>query len=265
MPYKNITISLLILLGLLFVAWVISGSQSFKTCFRNNENAQTYSALQEDINVVTKAVIRIRLNSECALHFFGDDSAAITALSTLLIAAFTWTLWLSTRRQWRLTQRTICLARAEFNATHRPHLIVRDISVVGDNIVFLLINKGDAPAVLVESWLLVESPTEGQAIRPMRSEGHNNLGNISFAVGEIREITWPLGEFTMSIKYGAGIPIKRGDMTEYDHRGAIHFAMTIVYADSERQHRRRSVFRRKWDRERKGFCRLNDPDQEYTD
>jgi hypothetical protein len=199
------------------------------------------------------------------LKFFTTYNGAITAIATGIIAYFTWTLWLSTRKQWRLTQRTICLARAEFNATHRPHLIVRDISVVGDNIVFLLINKGDAPAVLVESWLLVESPTEGQAIRPMRSEGHNNLGNISFAVGEIREITWPLGEFTMSIKYGAGIPIKRGDMTEYDHRGAIHFAMTIVYADSERQHRRRSVFRRKWDRERKGFCRLNDPDQEYTD
>ena len=188
-----------------------------------------------------------------------------SAGATIAIAIFTWTLWGATVDQGRLTQQSIELARAEFNATHRPHLVVRDISVDGDNVIFLLINKGDAPCTIIESWVFLEHVSEDQAIRPMLSAGHDDLGNIHLAVGEIRQITWPAKEFGFFFRFPeAGRPEKNGDMTRFIRGEFIHFAMTIVYADLTGQ-RRRSVYRRRWNPDKGGFYRLDDPDQEYSD
>jgi hypothetical protein len=54
-----------------------------------------------------------------------DYGPAISAAAVVAIAAFTWTLWLATTAQGRLTQKSIDLARDEFISTHRPRLIVR--------------------------------------------------------------------------------------------------------------------------------------------
>jgi hypothetical protein len=100
MRYSLIKSYLFVLLALFLVSWVISGSDSFKKCFRGNENKETYASLQEDYDVITKAIIRIRFNGECGLHFFGDSSAAITALATIAIAWFTLSLRDSTNKLW---------------------------------------------------------------------------------------------------------------------------------------------------------------------
>lgn len=221
------------------------------------------------------------------------DRETVNAISTFVIAAFTVVLAWRTGGLFKETARlrTIAdqqqadllrsiiatealakaahesadVARAEFNATHRPHLIARDISIDGENIVFLLINKGDAPAIVVESSLLVQYITDkDQATLPMLSTGHNDLGNISFAVGEVRQKAWPLGSAGFHIRFPeAGKASKTDDITSFI-KGETHFFMTIVYADSAGQ-RRRSVFHRKWDDKRRGFYRFDDPDQEYTD
>lgn len=139
------------------------------------------------------------------------------------------------------------ISRREFNAAHRPHLIVRDIARDGDNILYLLINKGNAEATIVESWIMVENLPPYASLRPLRSYGHDCLGPQHFAVGEMKDMKYPhlVNFFT------------DGDMELY-------FVGTIVYVDRENQ-RRRTVFRRRWDVEMQGFRRLDDPDQEYSD
>jgi hypothetical protein len=162
--------------------------------------------------------------------------------------------------QLRLIGKSIDLARDEFNATHRPHLIVRDVCMDGNNIAYLLVNKGDAPAVIVESWIMAESIQFGGVMRPLRSSGHNELGQLSFAVGQIRDLTYIIpGDPSVFIHFHDA---KRKDRPEIF--GDFHFTGTIIYTDSRGQ-QRRSVFRRRWDDIRKGFYRVDDPDQEYSD
>jgi hypothetical protein len=58
-----------------------------------------------------------------------DYGPAISAAATVAIAAFTWTLWLATTEQGRLTQQSIDLARDEFISTQRPRIIIRQIAI----------------------------------------------------------------------------------------------------------------------------------------
>ena len=79
----------------------------------------------------------------------------VTAIGTLLIALFTWTLWRSSTKLWIVTNETIKLARAEFNSTHRPRIRIKNVWImrplVPDEPVVvdvLLVNVGNAPAVI---------------------------------------------------------------------------------------------------------------------
>jgi hypothetical protein len=53
----------------------------------------------------------------------------ITALATVAIAWFTWTLWRATTGTLAATQESIKLSREEFNATHRPKIKVHAAEV----------------------------------------------------------------------------------------------------------------------------------------
>jgi hypothetical protein len=139
------------------------------------------------------------------------------------------------------------IARAEFNATHRPHLIVRDVCLDGNNIAYLLINKGDAKATIVESWIMDEYIPKNGGLRPLRSYGHDCLKRLNFAVGEMKDLTYCPKQ---ALNFFSSMEL--------------YFVGTIVYSDGAGQ-RRRTVFRRRWDVERQGFVSLGDPDQEYSD
>jgi len=156
------------------------------------------------------------------------------------------------------------VARDEFFSTHRPHLTIRDIVIEGGNFVFLLINKGESEAIIVESWIFTEYIIDKKRIRPLLSSGHDDLGRLSLGIGEIKSVSWPLGEIDFNIRYPrAGKAVKNRDLTSFP-LGEAHLAITIVYTDSQ-GHKRRSVFRRRWNVENERFERLDDPDQEYSD
>jgi hypothetical protein len=208
-------------------------------------------------------------------QFAETNDGAITAVATILIAAFTIVLAIRTGGLFKETaglraiateqraymlrsiiateklaeaaHRTAALAREEFNATHRPHLNIRDVCLDGKNIAYLLINNGTAEATIVESWIMVEYVPGNEILRPLRSYGHDCLGRLHFAVGEVKDRTYfppqPLNFFCDNILYFVG---------------------TIVYSDPA-GHRRRTVFRRRWDTDRQGFFSVDDPDQEYSD
>jgi hypothetical protein len=156
------------------------------------------------------------------------------------------------------------LAREEFFSTHRPHLTIRDLFVDGEKIRFLLINKGESPANIIESWIFTEYIIDAKSIRPLFSSGHNDIGRFSLEAGEIQQINWPLGEIGFNIRFPtAGKAVKVGDLTSFP-KGHSHLAITIVYAGATGQ-KRRSVFRRRWNSEIRSFERIDDPDQEYSD
>jgi hypothetical protein len=61
--------------------------------------------------------------------FVDMHNGAVTALATLAVAAFTFTLWRSTKGMLAATNNSINLARDEFISTHRPKLIVRQFQI----------------------------------------------------------------------------------------------------------------------------------------
>jgi hypothetical protein len=84
------------ILGLLVIAgliWIVLGSQSFQSCINNSNNQANKQTLQERISNISSS-------RDCLGVFIDKNQAAITALSTTLIALFTLTLWGSTRQLW---------------------------------------------------------------------------------------------------------------------------------------------------------------------
>ena len=224
--------------------WIVRRSEAFQHCFREKESDQYYSALQERHDIVTTSIVRLTLNAECSLTFFDKDT--ITALATLVIAGFTGTLWLSTNRLWKVSI-------DEFNAAHRPRLIVRDVILDGDKIRYLLVNSGDASATVVESHIVTELTYPEAPVRPIWSEGFHDLDDRHFAAGETKLLTFQIIPDFIQYFRRTPAPTERVDFTG-----------TIVYTDRSGK-KRRSVFRRSWLHPAMRFYRHPDPDQEYSD
>jgi hypothetical protein len=180
-----------------------------------------------------------------------------------MIASFTIVLAAVGFRQARLIAKSIALAREEFNATHRPHIVVRDVVKDGDNILYLLVNKGDSPAIIIESYVLAEFVPDGQALQALRSAGYDCLGRLSLTVGEVKEATYKIQE---SHRLASKYPDRKVGVTGESAPafGSFYFTGTIVYEDGS-GHRRRSVFRRRWNGKSGGFEQLENPAYEYED
>jgi hypothetical protein len=90
--------------------------------------------------------------------FFSDyiTHDNVIAFGTVMIAVFTWTLWRSNVKLWSITNKSVDLARDDFNATHRPWISVTyaaitvGLSWAGRNAVVgldvFVKNTGNSPA-----------------------------------------------------------------------------------------------------------------------
>jgi hypothetical protein len=195
-----------------------------------------------------------------------------TGFFTLWIAAFTGMLAISTVLLWRSTrnaaiagERQLKIVEAEFVSTHRPRVILRDVIWEGyADIHYTLANVGETQATVVESWVMVEFVERGHAVRPLRSFGHDDLGRLILAAGEMKERICPIpGELSVAMR----VPnIRRiGIDGKEPIFGERYFTGTIVYAD-EIGVRRQTAFRRIWNDQSQSFVRLtNERDQEYAD
>lgn len=81
-----------------------------------------------------------------ALNFLEQHSSLLTVAATFAIAAFTGTLWWSTRRLWEATRR-------EFAATHRPRVVVRMVGAPTHEdehiyVVLTIANIGETDAII---------------------------------------------------------------------------------------------------------------------
>ncbi len=104
-------------LSLVLVATITT---SFQQCVADREHSY---AKEDSSGYVENAASFI----VCEGAVIDANSALLTAIATVLIAAFTLTLYEATNKQGRLTQKAIELARDEFVATHRPRVVLQKI------------------------------------------------------------------------------------------------------------------------------------------
>jgi hypothetical protein len=202
---------------------------------------------------------------DAAVAWLGETNN-LTAASTVVIAVFTIVLALVGYTQARLIRRSIDLARTEYVSTHRPRIILRDVHLIGEEILYMLVNVGDTPAIIVESWIFAEFVEDRTRLRPLRSFGHDDLGRLTFGAGQARDLTYKLpDEISFAIKFPASRRIGiEGQPPVFGER---YFVGALVYTD-DLGVRRRSIFRRRWNDDSLTFVRLRldeERDHEYAD
>jgi hypothetical protein len=99
-------------LGILWLGHVINLSPSFKDCIHNRKDDKAYQQIQKRDGILMPTITRVLLHTDCALTWADNNREAINAFSTVMIAMFTFTLWLSTHRLWKAGESQIAVARA---------------------------------------------------------------------------------------------------------------------------------------------------------
>jgi hypothetical protein len=202
-------------------------------------------------------------------------SAIISAIATGVVAWFTIKLTSATaglrdianqqqrdtREALKLTRDSLGLARDEFNATHRPELIVREVlwGPRNEEIRYTLVNKGRNSGTIIESAFELRSSESGQALR---TEGHNEIveAHRTVAPGQIHYITYTIGaeEESLTAGYMTAASQRSGYLSECCFRG------TILYGDATGV-RRRYAFTRRCEGRSQTFLPTGKPEDEWND
>jgi hypothetical protein len=130
-------------------------ASSFQSCISKQASQNS----PEHANDQGQAVVAIiRAQAICSLRLIDQHNGFFAALAAIAVAAFTFTLWVSTDKQARLTAQNTKLAREEFIATHRPKIKIHAVEITrtevdGDNRIgasILCFNVGESVAKNVE-------------------------------------------------------------------------------------------------------------------
>jgi hypothetical protein len=183
------------------------------------------------------------------------DAAKNVADAAMLNAETAQKQFLISGRQTDIQEKRKEISRLEFFATHRPHIIMRNASVIKENleskILYTLVNTGGSDATITESWVITEVVSPVQPIRNLRCAGHNDLGAIELKAGEDRDFTHTVSEDNC---FDLGFTDGENDR--------FYFTGSIRYHDPMGT-MRTSVFRRRY--KNGNFSRSDDQDHEYAD
>jgi hypothetical protein len=186
-----------------------------------------------------------------------QHNALITAIATVLIGYFTYTLYTTSAEQSLLTRESIEFARQEFVATHRPKIIVygMEVSLPGDDkprhVHFRYVNAGDTDA----------------SVTSIESHIHYSKGMVVRAGLELRRhdvIKQPI--LVRSGANGVAItPDGAGfiNLVRSGKEGVVFCVGVIVYRDSN-SIERRTGFCRWFDGKSERWKKLEDDDYEYS-
>jgi hypothetical protein len=128
---------------------------SFQTCISQNASEQSGEVSKNNSDGIASVV---KAQSICSLRLIDRHNGFFAALAALIVAAFTFTLWVATSKQAGLTFESLKLAREEFGAINRPEIGVHTVEVrhiesdKGDRLgaSILCFNKGRTAAEKVE-------------------------------------------------------------------------------------------------------------------
>ena len=101
----------LLLATVLLACWTVAASDSFQACVEEQQH-HTPPKTEEGARQIVMA--GVQRSFRCSGEFIEANNAAITALATAIIAAFTITLWRATTEQGRLTKQALVADKRAF-------------------------------------------------------------------------------------------------------------------------------------------------------
>jgi hypothetical protein len=152
--------ALILAMLVVFVAVERALSPFFQSCISENENPNKNTAAKEQpagLGSIISTYVK------CSERFIEGHGVGITALATIVIAAFTGTLWLATSQQARLTGETVRIAERALTELEAPFISIKMISpgLQWDSInskatfgilSFTYVNYGRTPAMILEGF-----------------------------------------------------------------------------------------------------------------
>jgi len=230
-------------------------SPFFKQCI-NEASAYRQSDTTNQSPQNPRSVISIY--ATCSGTFSDHHAGGITAFASILIAAFTATLWITNGQQFRL-------GRDEFNATHRPALIVHYFEVARDSLAegsaigaqFIVVNKGTAEAIIIDivgTIFMTAHFRPGSAMPSIGYAGRHLAGGES--IRDVAIFGTTIDTAVADLNSGFGRKSTEGDPK-------LWCIGRITYAD--RQGRRRETgFCRSYDAVGERWIKEQESDYEYS-
>jgi archaellum component FlaG (FlaF/FlaG flagellin family) len=218
-----------------------------------------------------------------AMGWLDTHGGAVTAMATGVIAWFTISLARASRHQAALSTDQIKLARQEFNAVHRPRIILREAYTAPDvshlvTVMFNIENTGGSEATIVDSKFTIFYSTAIGTKRQVVFGGELQPGEINRPIptglkiqaGSSHESScsavstyWSGGWSDRAFAKAAGEP--RTIIPDEAYRAAhVYFYGKISYNDSLGVVRN-MAFYRVLDFHSYRFVAFGDPQLEYTD
>jgi hypothetical protein len=250
-------LSVIVLLGIL-VSVERTSSPFFQTCISDQQQAETDASSKNKppgYNTVFTSYIA------CSGRFIEGHGIGITALATIVIAAFTATLWIATRQQGDLTFESLKLAREEFIASHRPRIELHSLKISHRSdetepapIEFRYVNSGDSVGHVKQVGTRLVYQREDML-----------QSDLDF---DVREISPPMkiksGEFGFGLTRDKSIPdlilSTPVSVTDYIKFFCVAY---IVYTD-DLGTIRQTGFCRRYDPETDRWVNVEDPEYEYS-
>ena len=176
------------------------------------------------------------------------------------------------RQTIREMEKSTEIARQEFNATHRPRLVVRRISPIeerGDiaiGLQYTVHNVGDIDGTIVAVSETVWLPDNGQkALPPIPAYSPPVAKNITLKCGEWITISHiPGNDALMDINFRTGFREEVATIGISEEPSNILFLGYIDYIDGTGR-KRQTAYLRQLDLAAKRFSPINHPEYEYQD
>jgi hypothetical protein len=99
---------------------------SFQACISQNASEQGSESSKNNSDGIVGI---IKSQAICSLRLIDRHNGFFAALAALVVAAFTFTLWIATSKQAGLTFESLKLGREEFAAINRPEIDIHSIEV----------------------------------------------------------------------------------------------------------------------------------------
>jgi hypothetical protein len=246
---------------LAMATWGATFSPSYQKCTADNEHYYRQSE-RPNFNETVLRRPQVPLFLLCEGKFIDENAVSLTLLATIAIAGFTLTLWRATTEHGRVMGSVLNLARDEFNAAHRPKLVIREVDIFWarehTDISFVMINEGNATAYNIEyEFKITERISKLVAAKRKINFPSNSIpftlepGKIISCKG-IVETNMP--EFY--IGWHARAQVKAAQIISLEFEGFANYTGSTNLA-------RHSAYYRPFDPETISFMPSNDPEKEY--
>ena len=169
MSKKRIVLGFAFILFLVLFVSIVFSAPSVQKCVEEH-GRDDYT--QQCDHLATRMFILVSVYTRCVGTFLNTYSNGLTAIATMIIAAFTATLWFTSKRQWETSREQIRILEQQMIFEHGPRIRVVEAVLIGEleidkpiKVAVSLINTGASDATIVG-------------------------GNLTVTVGEINVAPW---------------------------------------------------------------------------